>query len=318
MALDYAVIAAYVLGMLGVGWWGLRRATTRSDYLVAGRRLGWAMYSGTMSAVVLGGASTIGGIAARLPVRHLRRRGWCSPSAWASWRCRPSSPAGSSGCGLHRPRDAGPALRRPTSVVSGVVMWGYTLMLSVTSTIAYATVFEVLFGLPNVGGDHRRRRHRGAVLGAGRHVVDHPHRHRPVRGQDGRHPAGPAADRARSRPAASAACSAKLPASFFDFGSIGTGPIVTYLLIYMFGLLIGQDIWQRVFTARTPRDRDHRRPHLRRVLPCLRHRRRADRHRREGAVPGHRRARTTPSPRSSPACCPPACAGWCWPPRWRR
>ena len=54
MALDYVVIAAYVLGMIGVGWWGMRRATTRSDYLVAGRRLGFAMYSGTMSAVVIG------------------------------------------------------------------------------------------------------------------------------------------------------------------------------------------------------------------------------------------------------------------------
>ena len=28
--------------------------------------------------------------------------------------------------------------------------------------------------------------------------------------------------------------------------------VVTYLLIYVFGLLIGQDIWQRVFTARSP------------------------------------------------------------------
>ena len=62
MALDYAVIAAYVLGMIGMGWWGMRRATTKSEYLVAGRRLGFAMYSGTMSAVVLGGASTIGGV----------------------------------------------------------------------------------------------------------------------------------------------------------------------------------------------------------------------------------------------------------------
>jgi hypothetical protein len=38
MALDYVGIAAYVLGMVGVGWWGMRRATTRGDYLVVGRR----------------------------------------------------------------------------------------------------------------------------------------------------------------------------------------------------------------------------------------------------------------------------------------
>ncbi len=59
---DYAVIALYIAGMLGVGWYGLRLARTKSDYLVAGRRLGFFMYSGTMSAVVLGGASTVGGV----------------------------------------------------------------------------------------------------------------------------------------------------------------------------------------------------------------------------------------------------------------
>jgi SSS family solute:Na+ symporter len=45
----------------------------------------------------------------------------------------------------------------------------------------------------------------------------------------------------------------KLDASYFEFASIGGETILTYFLIYTFGLLIGQDIWQRVFTARTPR-----------------------------------------------------------------
>src|SRR5690606_27952424 len=36
------------------------------------------------------------------------------------------------------------------SVLSGVVMFGYTLMLTVTSTIAYATIFAALLGLPRV------------------------------------------------------------------------------------------------------------------------------------------------------------------------
>jgi SSS family solute:Na+ symporter len=44
---------------------------------------------------------------------------------------------------------------------------------------------------------------------------------------------------------------AKLPASAFDFTTIGYGTIITYVLIYTFGVLIGQDIWQRVFTARS-------------------------------------------------------------------
>ena len=43
----------------------------------------------------------------------------------------------------------------------------------------------------------------------------------------------------------------KLPASNFSFTSIGWDTIITYFMIYFFGILIGQDIWQRVFTAKT-------------------------------------------------------------------
>ncbi len=43
-----------------------------------------------------------------------------------------------------------------------------------------------------------------------------------------------------------------LPASYFDFTAIGWQTIFTYFLLFFFGLMIGQDIWQRVFTARSP------------------------------------------------------------------
>lgn len=43
---------------------------------------------------------------------------------------------------------------------------------------------------------------------------------------------------------------ARLPESSFQLTTIGWDTIVTYFLIYFFGILIGQDIWQRVFTAR--------------------------------------------------------------------
>ncbi len=60
--LDYLVVGLYLATMVGAGYWGLRRARSADDFLVAGRRLGPAMYVGTLSAVVLGGASTIGGV----------------------------------------------------------------------------------------------------------------------------------------------------------------------------------------------------------------------------------------------------------------
>src|SRR3712207_7536108 len=43
-----------------------------------------------------------------------------------------------------------------------------------------------------------------------------------------------------------------LPASYFDLTAIGWQTIFTYFLLIFFGLMIGQDIWQRVFTARSP------------------------------------------------------------------
>src|SRR5215210_2447329 len=43
-----------------------------------------------------------------------------------------------------------------------------------------------------------------------------------------------------------------LPPSYFDLTAIGWQTIFTYFLLFFFGLMIGQDIWQRVFTARSP------------------------------------------------------------------
>ena len=37
----------------------------------------------------------------------------------------------------------------------------------------------------------------------------------------------------------------------FDLGGIGTETIITFVVVYSVGMLIGQDIWQRVFTARS-------------------------------------------------------------------
>jgi solute:Na+ symporter, SSS family len=61
--LDFVVLVLYFAVMIGAGYWGLRRARSADDYLVAGRRLGPFMYIGCLAAVVLGGASTIGGVA---------------------------------------------------------------------------------------------------------------------------------------------------------------------------------------------------------------------------------------------------------------
>ncbi|MFF7351707.1 MULTISPECIES: sodium:solute symporter [Streptomyces] len=252
MAVDYTVIVVYLAGMLAMGWWGMRRARSKSDFLVAGRRLGPAMYSGTMAAIVLGGASTIGGVG--LGYRYGLSGAWMvftiglgllALSVFFSARiARLKVYTVSEMLDLRYGGRAG--------VISGVVMWAYTLMLAVTSTIAYATIFDVLFDLNRTV----------AIILGGSIVVAYS--------TLGGMWSITLTDMVQFvvktigvlllllpiavvKAGGFGAMRAKLPTSYFDPLGIGGETIFTYVLIYTFGMLIGQDIWQRVFTARSDR-----------------------------------------------------------------
>ncbi|MGW1555127.1 sodium:solute symporter [Streptomyces sp. NPDC002144] len=252
MAVDYTVIVVYLAGMLAMGWWGMRRARSKSDFLVAGRRLGPAMYSGTMAAIVLGGASTIGGVG--LGYQYGLSGAWMvftiglgllALSVFFSARiARLKVYTVSEMLDLRYGGRAG--------VISGLVMWAYTLMLAVTSTIAYATIFDVLFDM---------NRTLAIVLG-GSIVVAYS--------TLGGMWSITLTDMVQFvvktigvlllllpiavvKAGGFGEMKAKLPTSYFDPLGIGGETIFTYVLIYTFGMLIGQDIWQRVFTARGDR-----------------------------------------------------------------
>ncbi|MEU0386382.1 sodium:solute symporter [Streptomyces chartreusis] len=253
MALDYAVIVVYLAGMLAMGWWGMRRARSKSEFLVAGRRLGPAMYSGTMAAIVLGGASTIGGVG--LGYRYGLSGAWMvftiglgllALSVFFSARIARLKVYTVSEM-LDLRYGGGRA-----GVISGVVMWAYTLMLAVTSTIAYATIFDVLFDLD---------RTLAIVLG-GSIVVAYS--------TLGGMWSITLTDMVQFvvktigvlllllpiavvKAGGFGEMQAQLPTGYFDPLGIGGETIFTYVLIYTFGMLIGQDIWQRVFTARSDR-----------------------------------------------------------------
>ncbi|WP_017537327.1 sodium:solute symporter [Nocardiopsis halophila] len=249
MTIDLAVIALYLSGMVALGWWGMRRTRDRSDYLVAGRRLGPFMYAGTMAAVVLGGASTIGGVGLGYT--------YGLSGAWM---------VGAIGAGiiaLHAFFARRISRLRVYTVaqmldlryggnsraVSGLVMWGYTFMLTVPSTLAFSTVFSGLFDM------HRAV----AVILGGAIVVTYS----ALGGMWSvtltdmaqfliktfglllvltpvavRHAGGFSGMRESLGP------------DHFAPFTIGGGTILTYFLIYSLGILIGQDIWQRVFTGR--------------------------------------------------------------------
>ncbi|HEY5879249.1 MAG TPA: sodium:solute symporter [Nakamurella sp.] len=248
--MDLVVIAVYIGAMIGIGFYAKGKAKSESDFLVAGRRLGPLLYSGTMAAVVLGGASTIGGVGLGYE--------YGISGMWLVF---------SIGCGIlflslvfaGRINRLGVytvsqmlELRygRGASLLSGIVMWAYTLMLAVTSTIAYGTVFGVLFDIGKVP----------AILIGGAVVVCYS-----VLGgmwsitltdfvQFLIKTVGiffvllPAVI---IKAGGFSGLAEKLPDTAFSLTTIGGGTIVTYFVIYFFGLVIGQDIWQRVFTARS-------------------------------------------------------------------
>ncbi|MFW9269054.1 sodium:solute symporter [Pseudomonas sp. NR3] len=250
MALDLIVVLIYATGMIALGWYGMRRAKTRDDYLVAGRNLGPGFYLGTMAATVLGGASTIGTV--RLGYVH---------GISGFWLC------GAIGLGivglslfLAKPllklkiytvtqvleRRYNPAARH----ASALIMLVYALMIGATSTIAIGTVMQVLFGLPfwvsilvgggvvvlysTIGGMWSLTLTdivQFLIMTIGLVFLLMPLSISDAGGWN--------------------AMVAALPARYFDFTAIGWDTIITYFLIYFFGIFIGQDIWQRVFTARS-------------------------------------------------------------------
>ncbi|WP_288449639.1 sodium:solute symporter [uncultured Pseudomonas sp.] len=250
MLLDISVVLAYALAMLLLGWYGMRRARNQEEFLVAGRNLGPACYLGTMAATVLGGAATVGTV--RLGYVH---------GLSGFWLCAMLG----SGILVLNLFLAKPLLklriytvtqvleRRYTPLArqaSAAIMFVYALMLSVVSVLAMGTVIQVLFELPfwsaillggsvvviysSIGGMWSLTLTdivQFVIKTAGLMFVLLPICLTRVGGWD--------------------ALMAKLPASAFALTTLGYDTIFTYFLIYFFGILIGQDIWQRVFTARS-------------------------------------------------------------------
>lgn len=218
---------------------------------MAGRRLGIPLYTSTMAAVVIGGASTVGGVG--LGYKYGISGMWLVVAIAVGLLVL--SLLFSSAISRLKVFTVAEMLKLrygvDTTCVSGAVMMMYTLMLTVTSTIAYATVFNVLFGFPRLA----------SILLGGAVVVAYsslggmwsitltdvvqfiiktigifalllPFAWNRAGGFDG--------------------IKQRLGNSFFDIGAIGWGAIATQFVVYSFGMLIGQDIWQRVFTAKSP------------------------------------------------------------------
>ena len=247
--MNLLIILAYLVALIGFGIMGKRRAQNAEDFRVAGRRLGGLLYTGTMSAVVLGGASTVGGvglgykfgisgmwlvvaIAAGVLVLSL---------CFAPMITRLKLYTVSQVLSLRYGSKA--------TQVSSIVMLAYTIMLTVTSTSAYASVFKVLFGMDRtwaillgsvvviayslLGGMWSitlTDMMQFIIMTVGMFFLLLPF--------------------SLSRAGGWSGLQDRLGDEFFQVGSMGFDSIITMFVIYTLGLLVGQDIWQRVFTAR--------------------------------------------------------------------
>jgi SSS family solute:Na+ symporter len=245
------VLILYFAVMIGAGYWGLRRALSADDYLVAGRRLGPFMYIGCLSAVVLGGASTIGGVALGYDygISGMWLVFWIGMGVIALGVLMSSR---LSRLGVYTVSEMlehrfGAASR----LISAIIIAAYALMIAVTSTIAIGTVFNVVLPLSSsvsilvAGGLVVAYSVAGGmwsitltdiiqfcIMTVGIFFLLLPISIFAAGGLSGMREA--------------------LPGSYFDLTAIGWQTIFTYFLLFFFGLMIGQDIWQRVFTARTP------------------------------------------------------------------
>ncbi len=248
--LDLMVMAAYMVGILGAGYWAKTKVTSQEEFLVAGRSVGPFLYAGTLAAIVLGGASTVGGVklgylygisgiwfvfmfglgilvlSVFLVPRILDLNLYTVPELLE--------------------RRYGAASR----VAGGVVMVAYDFMVAVTATIAVGAVMEVIVGIPRTvaivlssavmvaysvfGGMWSL-----TVTDIVQFIIKTIGILFILLPAAILHAGGFSAMRLH------------LPAGFFSLGHIGGAKIFSFFILYFFGIIIGQDVWQRVFTARS-------------------------------------------------------------------
>lgn len=248
--MDIAVALIYVAGMIFLGWLGMRRSKNSADFLVAGRTLGSGMYMSTMAATVLGGASTVGTV--RLGYQYGISGFWLCVSLGAGlivlnlFLAKHLLKFKIFTVNQALERKYNPTVKR----IGAAITFCYALGVCAVSLLAIGTIAEVILGLDQVTATILG----GAIVvlyssiggmwsltltdmvqflikTAGMMLILLPICYFRAGGFD--------------------AIVIKLPETAFELHTIGWDRIASYFVIYFFGILIGQDIWQRVFTAKS-------------------------------------------------------------------
>lgn len=248
--IDILLMIAYFLIIVGIGFAGARKAKTSEDFMVAGRSLGLIMYLACLSAVILGGASTIG--TARLGYEFGISGIWLVTMIGI----------GIVLLGIFLVKKVskfkiitisellGLRFNSQTRIITSLITFIYVTMITVTQVIGMGTILNVLLGwdiklcmllggsivvlytlLGGMWSVTMTDIFQFLVMTIGVFVIMLPLSLQKIGGWS--------------------ALQNKLPESHFDIATIGGDKIFAYFLLYCLGVLIGQDIWQRIFTAKT-------------------------------------------------------------------
>lgn len=247
--LDLFVIIIYFLVLVAVGIIGVRKAKTSEMYLLAGRNLGVFMLFGCLTAVFLGGSSTIGSAQLGYEIGL--------SGIWFVF----SMGLGIMLFGLLLLRKVtgyelttisellGKLFNVESKLIGAIVAAIYALMVSVTQVIAIGVLLSAMFDwnltfsmllgggivffytiLGGMWSVTITDIVQFSIMTAGIFLIMLP---------ISLHEAGGISELVNT-----------LPASHFNFFSIGFMDVFKYLITFTLGMMVGQDIWQRYFTAK--------------------------------------------------------------------
>lgn len=248
-ALDFTIIILYIGIMIIAGFIGMRKAKNNDDYLVSGRSLPVPIFVACIATVVIGGGATFGqatqgynfGISAMWMVTMfgvgVLALGFLLSTKLSNLRI------------LTLGEMLQMRYNDKARWISSVIATFYVIMVSVTNTISLGACIQTIFGwslsssiifvssicllytlLGGMISINITDTIQFILMTISIFFILLPLGLQKVGGFSG--------------------MQAALPDSYFDPFAVGGTRIFSWFVLYTLGLMIGQDIWQRVFTAR--------------------------------------------------------------------
>ena len=253
---DIFIVIIYLAMLVCVGIWTAKRTKTTEDFMVAGRSIGIWRFTAAMAACVIGGSLTMGSstLAYNFGVGAIWLGGICALSIFLLslfLRTKLSDMrilSAAEGFGVFY----GPYAR----VLSAVVMMIYMFMVGVVQVVAVGTILNVMFGWSPqismlIGGIVVL----AYIVIGGMWAVTYTDIVQFLIMTLGVCVLCPAL--AIHGIGGFGNFIASAPATHLDITSLGASKIIAYIFLYTPGFLVGQDIWQRAFTAKNPKIARH-------------------------------------------------------------